>query len=275
MFDDEQFGDWIIRLIDVKASLTPDEYLSSARLGALEALSSGVTTIADTTYTGESLTAAAEAGLRGIAYLEVFGIDDKQLDETLADLDERLATAQSLASPLFELGLGSARALHRVEPPVPDARRLRPRASPEDGQSRRREQGRAHLHPLGLGQVRPRLPREDGLGAHAHPALRGEPHQVPAAVGRLRRELPGGALRARQHRRHPHPQGQGGRRGPLPQEQRQDRLRHRAAARPAAPGRARRLWHRQPGGQQHHGHVRRDAHRPVPAPRRRARRAAC
>ncbi|HUK76051.1 MAG TPA: amidohydrolase [Thermoleophilia bacterium] len=106
MFDDEQFGDWIIRLIDVKASLTPDEYLSSARLGALEALSSGVTTIADTTYTGESLAAAAEAGLRGIAYLEVFGIDDKQLDETLADLDVRLAAAQALASPLFEIGLG-------------------------------------------------------------------------------------------------------------------------------------------------------------------------
>ena len=36
-------------------------------------------------------TAAAEAGLRGVAYLEVFGVDDKRLDETLADLDERLA----------------------------------------------------------------------------------------------------------------------------------------------------------------------------------------
>ncbi|HMK92961.1 MAG TPA: amidohydrolase family protein, partial [Thermoleophilia bacterium] len=76
MLDDEQFGDWIIGLIDVKASLTPDEYLWSARLGALEALSSGITTIADTTYTGEALTAATEAGLRGVAYLEVFGIDD-------------------------------------------------------------------------------------------------------------------------------------------------------------------------------------------------------
>ena len=75
------------------------------------------------------------------------------------------------------------------------------------------------------------------------------------------------------HRRHPHPEGSGRRRRPLPQEQRQDRLRHRSAARPAAAGRARRLRHRQPGGQQHHGHVRRDAHRPVPAPRRRARRA--
>ena len=37
----------------------------SAMLGALEALASGVTTVADTTYTGETLSATAEAGLRG------------------------------------------------------------------------------------------------------------------------------------------------------------------------------------------------------------------
>ena len=41
ILDDEEFGDWIISLVDVKASLTPDEYLVSARLGALEAISSG------------------------------------------------------------------------------------------------------------------------------------------------------------------------------------------------------------------------------------------
>ena len=105
MFDDQQFGDWIISLIDVKASLTPDEYLWSARLGALEALASGVTTIADTTYTGETLIAVAEAGLRGVAYLEVFGIDDKHLDETIADLDERLTKAQALAGPRLEIGI--------------------------------------------------------------------------------------------------------------------------------------------------------------------------
>jgi len=103
--DDAQFGDWIIGLIDVKASLTPDEYLWSARLGALEALSSGITTIADTTYTGEALTAATEAGLRGVAYLEVFGIDDSRLDDTMADLDERLTRAREIASALFEVGI--------------------------------------------------------------------------------------------------------------------------------------------------------------------------
>ena len=105
LFDDEQFGDWIISLVDVKASLTPDEYLWSARLGALEALASGVTTVADTTYTGETITAAAEAGLRGVAYLEVFGIDDKCLDGTMADLEERLARAQTMASPRLEIGI--------------------------------------------------------------------------------------------------------------------------------------------------------------------------
>jgi 5-methylthioadenosine/S-adenosylhomocysteine deaminase len=105
MFDDEQFGDWIISLIDVKASLTPDEYLASARLGALEALASGVTTIADTTYTGETLTASAQAGLRGVAYLEVFGIDDKRLDQTMTDLGERLVRAQQLAGPRVEIGI--------------------------------------------------------------------------------------------------------------------------------------------------------------------------
>ncbi len=105
MFDDQQFGDWIISLIDVKASLTPDEYLWSARLGALEALASGVTTVADTTYTGETIAAAAEAGLRGVAYLEVFGIDDKHLDVTMVDLEERLAKAQAMASPRLEIGI--------------------------------------------------------------------------------------------------------------------------------------------------------------------------
>jgi cytosine/adenosine deaminase-related metal-dependent hydrolase len=105
MLDDAQFGDWIIALVDVKASLTPEEYLWSARLGALEALSSGITTVADTTYTGETLTAAAEAGLRGVAYLEVFGIDDTTLDQTMADLETRLDKVRALASPRFEIGL--------------------------------------------------------------------------------------------------------------------------------------------------------------------------
>jgi cytosine/adenosine deaminase-related metal-dependent hydrolase len=105
VLDDEEFGDWIIRLVDVKAALTPDEYYQSALLGALECVASGITTIADTTYSGVSLSAAGQAGLRGRVYLEVFGIDDSRLDDTLADLRRRVQAAQAAAPPQIEVGI--------------------------------------------------------------------------------------------------------------------------------------------------------------------------
>ncbi len=105
ILDDENFGDWIISLIDVKAALSPDEYLMSARMGAAEALMSGITTVADTSYGGASLAAAAEAGLRGIVYAEVFGVDDSRLDETLADLEARLERLQAQAPPQIAIGV--------------------------------------------------------------------------------------------------------------------------------------------------------------------------
>ena len=105
ILDDAEFGDWIISLIDVKASLTPDEYLISAQLGAMEALSSGITTVADTSYGAATLEAAGTAGLRGRLYLEVFGVDDARFDETMGDVVRRLDAAQAAAPATLEIGL--------------------------------------------------------------------------------------------------------------------------------------------------------------------------
>ena len=105
ILDDAEFSDWIISLVDVKASLTPDEYLISAQLGALEALSSGITTVADTSYGAATLEAAGTAGLRGRLYLEVFGVDDARFDETMADVVRRLDAAQAAAPATLEVGL--------------------------------------------------------------------------------------------------------------------------------------------------------------------------
>jgi len=105
LLDDEEFGDWIIQLVDAKAALSEEEYGQSALLGAAECVSSGITTIADTSYSGASLAAAARAGLRGRLYLEVFGIDDTRLDETLADLVRRLDALRSQAPPQIEIGI--------------------------------------------------------------------------------------------------------------------------------------------------------------------------
>ncbi len=106
IMDDEEFGDWILQLVDVKASLTPEEYLCSALLGVLETISSGITTVADVTYTGSSLEAFKRAGLRAIVYQEVFGVDDARLDQTLADMHERLERLREEAPA--QVGVGVA-----------------------------------------------------------------------------------------------------------------------------------------------------------------------
>ena len=103
--DDLEFGDWIISLVDIKAALTPDEYLVSARLGAVEAISSGITTLADTTYGGASLDALTEAGLRGRVNLEIFGIDDTQVEQTMDEVMRRLEKAEAAAPPQLRIGL--------------------------------------------------------------------------------------------------------------------------------------------------------------------------
>jgi 5-methylthioadenosine/S-adenosylhomocysteine deaminase len=105
ILDDAEFGDWIISLVDIKASLTPEEYLVGARLGAVEAVSSGITTIADTSYGAVTLEAAGALGLRGRVYLEVFGVDDSRFDETMADVERRLSAAQAAAPPRLDVGL--------------------------------------------------------------------------------------------------------------------------------------------------------------------------
>ncbi len=105
ILDDAEFGDWILQLVDVKASLTPDEYLDSARLGAAESVSSGITTVADTSYTGTSIKAAAEAGLRGRVYLEVYGVDDARIEAEMREIDARLADARALAPACIDVGI--------------------------------------------------------------------------------------------------------------------------------------------------------------------------
>ncbi len=121
ILDDAEFGDWIISLVDVKAALTPEEYVASARLGAIEAIASGITTIADTSYGGYALEAAAEAGLRGRLYLEVFGVDDKHLDDTLADVERRLDAALAAGAVHHR-----RRASRRTRPTPPRAACTRP-----------------------------------------------------------------------------------------------------------------------------------------------------
>ncbi len=99
-----------------------DDYLASARLGALEALEGGITTVADSGPTGAGLAAMAETGLRGRVSYEVLG-PDPEAWEGLADATERevarLEAAAREAGTGGRLSVGLApHAPHTVSPPL-------------------------------------------------------------------------------------------------------------------------------------------------------------
>jgi cytosine/adenosine deaminase-related metal-dependent hydrolase len=81
------FGPWIEVHIDRKGRIGGDEYAAIARLGAAECLASGIATVADASYSGESAGAATALGLRAIVHLEAFGTDPGKA----ADVAERVA----------------------------------------------------------------------------------------------------------------------------------------------------------------------------------------
>jgi 5-methylthioadenosine/S-adenosylhomocysteine deaminase len=88
------FGPWLELHVERKRRLALEEMEASARLGALECLRSGITTVGDASFSGAAATACADLGLRAVVYLEVFGRPDA-LAERFAPLQERIRPALS------------------------------------------------------------------------------------------------------------------------------------------------------------------------------------
>ena len=81
------FEEWLPRIVAAMSVLEPDDFAASAVVGTEESLLSGVTTVGDIVYRAGEADAAAAAGLGGVYYWEVLGIDADDLPATL----ERLA----------------------------------------------------------------------------------------------------------------------------------------------------------------------------------------
>ncbi len=112
--EDVPFFPWIRALTASKAALTPDDWLWSARLGALECIAAGITTLGDNTDAGITMRVLAESGLRGIAYQELFGIDDREAIAPILDsLRAKVAAHRRLASDRVSVGV-SPHALYTI-----------------------------------------------------------------------------------------------------------------------------------------------------------------
>jgi 5-methylthioadenosine/S-adenosylhomocysteine deaminase len=93
--DGLDFTRWLALHIERKSLLSIEEMEAVARLGAVECLTSGVTTVGDLSYSGAAATACAELGLRAVVYLEVFGPGTEQLETRFAANRDRVAGALS------------------------------------------------------------------------------------------------------------------------------------------------------------------------------------
>ena len=89
--DGLRFADWIGLHVQRKSRIELDDMEAIARLGALNCLRSGITTVGDCSFSGAAATACADLGLRGTIYLEVFGTGDTPIHERFEPMRERIA----------------------------------------------------------------------------------------------------------------------------------------------------------------------------------------
>lgn len=83
--DDLPYSQWKMEVQRREALLSEQDWADSAVLGAVEAIRSGITTIADVTDSGASVAAAQASGLRGVLYREVSTMDASAVQRVVAE----------------------------------------------------------------------------------------------------------------------------------------------------------------------------------------------
>ena len=89
------FADWIGLHVQRKQRIDLEDMEAIARLGALNCLRSGITTVGDCSFSGAAATACADLGLRGTIYLEVFGANAEPLRGQFEPMRDRISGALS------------------------------------------------------------------------------------------------------------------------------------------------------------------------------------
>ncbi len=80
LLDDVPFASWAIAYLSMAMKMEQNDWNSSALIGGLNSLESGITTIGDISSTGASFYTAQRLGLRSVIYREVGAVDRKRVD---------------------------------------------------------------------------------------------------------------------------------------------------------------------------------------------------
>lgn len=118
MLEGLDFGTWLRLLTAARTELLSDEDLYLASIaGIREGLLAGVTTFADATASGAPMRALVDSGVRGTAYLEVFGPDVAQRDGAMVTLRDGVDRLGALATSRVRVGV-SPHAPYTVSAPL-------------------------------------------------------------------------------------------------------------------------------------------------------------
>lgn len=88
---DVPYATWIQLVHEKTMRMEIGDWYDSAILGGLEALSSGITCVADITPTGAACTATQKLGLRGVIYREVGALDKHRVDYAMRIAEHDIA----------------------------------------------------------------------------------------------------------------------------------------------------------------------------------------
>ncbi len=85
LFEDLPYAEWKRSVLHLEPFFTAQDWEDSARLGALEAIASGITTLADISLFGSPVKALHESGLRGLVYRQVMTMRPENVDGALQE----------------------------------------------------------------------------------------------------------------------------------------------------------------------------------------------
>ncbi len=106
LVDDLPYPRWKMQLMEKEQRLSPENWSDSALLGALEALRSGITTVADISESGASAAAVVASGLRAVVYREVSTMDKARIPTVMSQAAEDIdAWTSSADSDLVQVGI--------------------------------------------------------------------------------------------------------------------------------------------------------------------------
>ena len=105
LVEDSAYAQWKYHLMLAEENLSDKDWQASAMLGAIEAATAGITTIADITLRKGTFDAVEQVGLRAIIYREVETMDKSQVGEVMKTVIDDIESWRSKASSRVTVGI--------------------------------------------------------------------------------------------------------------------------------------------------------------------------